>query len=197
MLKRTIDITLSLILLILTMPLLLLVALLIKLSDRGPVLFWQTRIGQNGCPFKLMKFRSMAINAEKVQAVYRGRNIHADNLTFKMKRDPRITWIGKHLRRWSIDEMPQLVNVLKGEMSMVGPRPPLPHEVKHYGPYEKKRLEVKPGLTCLWQISGRSDLPFAIQVKLDRRYVETRNLLLDFKILLKTLPVILLGKGAY
>lgn len=197
MLKRILDIILSFALLVLFFPLIIFVGILIKMMDRGPIFFSQMRVGHKGRLFKLLKFRSMSINAEMLQRQLLGKNLHVDGPTFKIKEDPRVTWLGRYLRKSSVDEIPQLVNVLKGEMSLVGPRPPLPHEVAQYGPYERKRLEVKPGLTCLWQISGRSDLPFSHQIQLDRKYVETRNLILDAKILVLTIPAVVLGKGAY
>lgn len=197
MLKRLIDIIGAVLALLMFSPLFAVVALLVKLTDGGSVLFWQIRVGKGGRHFFLPKFRSMVVDAEEKKASLLKNSIHGGHPTFKMKNDPRLTWIGWYLRKMSIDEMPQLWSVLRGEMSLVGPRPPLPSEVAVYGPYELKRLEAKPGLTCLWQISGRSDLAFPEQVHLDRKYIESQTLWLDCKILLQTIPAVLIGKGAY
>jgi lipopolysaccharide/colanic/teichoic acid biosynthesis glycosyltransferase len=175
----------------------LLIAALIKVTDGGPVFFRQTRVGEGGRRFRMLKFRSMVVDAEEKIHALTEKNRYPGNLTFKAIDDPRVTWIGRLLRKTSIDEMPQLWNVLKGEMSLVGPRPPLPCEVKKYGPLERKRLEVKPGLTCLWQIKGRSDLPFAHQVVLDIAYIKNRSLQLDLEIMMRTIPVVFTGRGAY
>ncbi|MBW2015577.1 MAG: sugar transferase [Deltaproteobacteria bacterium] len=197
MIKRILDITLSSLLLILSAPLFLVVSAAIKLTDGGPVLFKQTRIGKGGRPFVLYKFRSMVINADRMKNSLEEHNHHGNCVTFKMKRDPRVTLVGSIIRKLSMDELPQLWNVLRGEMSLVGPRPPLPDEVARYAPTELKRLEVPPGLTCLWQISGRADIPFEKQVELDREYIENQNVLLDLKILIKTIPAVISCKGAY
>ena len=173
------------------------VALCIKLTDGGPVLFWQTRVGKWGCEFPFPKFRSMVVNAEKLKDALMAQNQHEDAKTFKMKRDPRITWIGRIIRKLSIDEMPQLWCVLKGDMSLVGPRPPLPREVALYTLADRRRLDITPGLTCIWQVSGRGDIPFPQQVELDVQYIKSRSLLVDLRILLMTVPAVLLGKGAY
>jgi len=198
-LKRGLDIAVALTMLVMAAPFLALVALAIWLTDRGPVLFWQTRVGQWGQEFRFPKFRSMVLNAEalkeKLQA--EAASHHADPRTFKMKKDPRVTWIGRIIRKTSIDELPQIWNVLKGEMSLVGPRPPIPQEVALYTLADRRRLDVRPGLTCIWQVSGRGDIPFPQQVALDVQYIESRSLWLDFKILLKTVPAVLFGKGAY
>jgi lipopolysaccharide/colanic/teichoic acid biosynthesis glycosyltransferase len=161
------------------------------------VLFVQTRVGRGGREFRCFKFRSMVANAEALQRQLAAMNHHADERTFKIRRDPRITRIGEVLRKTSIDEMPQLFNVLRGDMSLVGPRPPLPREVAKYEPYEFRRLAVQPGLTCFWQVSGRGDIPFPRQVEMDISYIEQRSLLLDLKLLLLTIPAVVLGKGAY
>jgi len=173
------------------------VAILIRLEDGGPALFWQTRVGQWGREFRFPKFRSMVTNAEEVRRQLAAANQHGDGITFKMKRDPRVTRIGAIIRKLSIDELPQLWITLAGDMSLVGPRPPLPEEVARYTLADRRRLDVKPGLTCIWQISGRSELPFEKQVRLDLQYIDSHSLLLDIALLLKTVPAILGGRGAY
>jgi len=195
-LKRLLDIIVSASMLILLAPLFLVTALAIKLDSPGPVLYSQIRLGKWGRPFRMYKFRSMVVNADKLKADLQACN-ESGGVIFKMKRDPRITRVGRIIRKLSIDELPQLVNVLKGEMSLVGPRPALASEVEQYTLDERRRLEVKPGLTCIWQISGRSDLDFQQQVRLDVAYIESQSFWQDVKILFKTVPVVLLGKGAY
>lgn len=197
MVKRATECLLALAALIVLMPLFALVALLIKLHDRGPVLFWQKRIGQHGVVFPFPKFRSMVVNAETLKANLARMNDHGQGITFKMKKDPRITWIGRIIRKFSIDELPQLWCVLKGELALVGPRPAIPSEVEQYTLADRRRLEIKPGLTCIWQVSGRGDIPFDGQVALDVEYIHSQSLALDLKILLKTIPAILTGRGAY
>jgi exopolysaccharide biosynthesis polyprenyl glycosylphosphotransferase len=177
-------------------PLFLLVALLIKLDSRGPVLYRQQRIGKDEQAFTMLKFRTMVTDADRRRAELLSVNQGAGPL-FKLRGDPRITRIGGRLRRYSVDELPQLVNVLLGSMSLVGPRPPLPEETRTYGPDTRRRLLVKPGLTGLWQVSGRSDLPWDEAIRLDLRYVEDWSLALDAVILWKTLRAVLLGNGAY
>jgi lipopolysaccharide/colanic/teichoic acid biosynthesis glycosyltransferase len=194
---RALDILISLTVLIPAIPLLILVAAAIKLTDGGPVLFMQTRVGKWGREFQFIKFRSMVINAEALKDTMLDQSDHSDSITFKMKKDPRITWIGRIIRKFSIDELPQIWNVLNGDMSIVGPRPPLPREVARYTLSDRRRLDVKPGLTCIWQVSGRGDIPFSQQVKLDAEYVESQSLGVDLKILLKTIPAVLFGRGAY
>lgn len=197
-LKRSLDVTLVLAALLILAPLFVLVALAIKLHDRGPVLFWQQRVGLHGKTFKFPKFRSMCVNAEAVRAALLANNQHGNNgITFKMKRDPRITPIGRLIRRTSIDELPQLWCVLTGEMSLVGPRPPLVSEVARYTIQERQRLSVTPGLTCIWQVSGRSEIPFPQQVKMDIDYIQQRSIRTDVKLLAKTLPAVIRGRGAY
>lgn len=196
-LKRLIDIVGAAVLLVVLSPLFLVVAVLIKLTDGGPVLFWQTRVGQWGREFPFPKFRSMVVNAEELKDKLLAHNEHQDARIFKMKNDPRITWIGRIIRKFSIDELPQLWCVLKGDMSLVGPRPPVPREVAEYTLADRRRLDAKPGLTCIWQVSGRSDIPFDKQVELDVQYIESQSFWLDVKLLLKTIPAVLLGKGAY
>jgi lipopolysaccharide/colanic/teichoic acid biosynthesis glycosyltransferase len=195
--KRAIDVAVALTMLALLAPLLLLVALLVKLTDGGPVLFWQTRLGRWGRPFAFPKFRSMVPNAESLVDTLLAHNDHKEGITFKMRADPRKTWIGRIIRKLSIDELPQLWCVLKGEMTLVGPRPPVPREVAQYSLAERRRLEVTPGLTCIWQVSGRSNIPFPQQVEMDLEYIESQSLWLDMKLLLKTIPAVLLGKGAF
>jgi exopolysaccharide biosynthesis polyprenyl glycosylphosphotransferase len=173
-----------------------LIALAIKISDPGRALFTQTRVGKDGQVFKIYKFRTMVVDAEKRLAELREKNEH-DGVLFKMRADPRITRVGARLRKWSLDELPQLFNVLLGEMSLVGPRPALPDETARYADHVRRRLVVKPGLTGLWQVSGRSDLSWDESVRLDLRYVENWSLALDLQILWKTVAVLLRGSGAY
>jgi lipopolysaccharide/colanic/teichoic acid biosynthesis glycosyltransferase len=196
--KRSIDVAVSALALLGAAPLLAVVALAIKLTDGGPVLFWQTRVGRLGREIAFPKFRSMVVNAEARRAVLAEVNCHgADAVTFKMKRDPRVTWIGRIIRKLSIDELPQLWLVLKGDMSLVGPRPPLPAEVARYSLSDRRRLDVSPGLTCIWQVSGRAEIPFDRQVGLDVEYLESRSFWLDLKLLLRTVPAVLTGRGAF
>lgn len=196
-LKRAIDIVAAGAALLLLAPVFGAVAACIKLTDRGPALFWQKRVGRWGKEFDFPKFRSMCTNAEEIKKKLMAQNDHKDSITFKMKRDPRVTWIGRIIRKLSIDELPQLWCVLKGEMSLVGPRPPVPGEVAKYSLADRRRLDVIPGLTCIWQVSGRGDIPFDQQVQLDVQYIESQSFWLDIKLLLKTVPAVLLGKGAY
>ncbi|MEI6415989.1 MAG: sugar transferase [Pseudomonadota bacterium] len=195
--KRFFDMILALLGLLAAMPILLPVAALIKLTDGGSVLFWQTRIGKWGKPFRFPKFRSMVVNAEALQKQLLAENVHGDGVTFKLKRDPRITWIGRIIRKTSIDELPQLWCVLKGEMSLVGPRPALEREVSRYSLDDRRRLDATPGLTCIWQVSGRSDVPFPKQVLMDVEYIEQQSLWYDIKLLFKTIPAVITGRGAY
>lgn len=196
-LKRIVDLLLASLVLMILSPLILVIAVCIKLTDFGPILFVQTRIGEDGIPFSCLKFRSMCVNADRMKEQLAQQNRHNDSRTFKIASDPRITWIGRWLRRSSLDELPQLWNVVRGEMSLVGPRPPCPQEVALYTAKDWKRLDVKPGLTCIWQVRGRGDIPFAGQVLMDVEYVENRCLLLDFKLLLLTVPAVLTARGAY
>jgi exopolysaccharide biosynthesis polyprenyl glycosylphosphotransferase len=195
--KRTLDIIVALTALLLLSPLLLLVVALIKFDSKGDVLFKQDRVGLNGLPFTMWKFRSMSLDAEAQRHDLGLQNEMSTGVTFKIKRDPRITRVGVLIRKTSIDELPQLVNVLKGEMSLVGPRPSLPSEVSEYSRADRRRLAVTPGITCIWQISGRSDIPFEQQVKLDIQYIEKQNLWFDIWVLLKTIPAVLKARGAY
>ncbi|MCE1183128.1 MAG: sugar transferase [Rhodocyclales bacterium] len=195
--KRGLDIVVALAVLLAALPLLALVGLLIKATDGGPLLFWQTRIGKWGQPFQFPKLRSMVVNAEALKATLANSNEHGDSITFKLKRDPRVTWIGRIIRKTSIDELPQLWCVLKGEMSLVGPRPALAEEVAYYSLDDRRRLDVLPGLTCIWQVSGRAEIAFAEQVRLDVRYIEEQSLREDLKLLCKTIPAVISGRGAY
>ena len=195
--KRTLDVVLTLLALVVLSPLLIGTYLAVRLTSRGPAFFVQTRVGRDGRHFAFYKFRSMYVDAEARKAALMAENESADGVIFKMKNDPRITPVGRFIRKFSIDELPQLVNVLKGDMTLVGPRPPVPSEVAQYTLEERKRLNVIPGLTCLWQISGRSDIPFHEQVRLDKEYIRTHGVWNDLKILLKTVPAIISGKGAY
>ncbi len=194
-LKRMLDIVVSAILLVLLSPLMLVIALLVKLTSKGPVIYRQVRCGLYGRKFILHKFRSMYDGAEDVLWEIKHLN-EMDGPVFKMRNDPRVTTLGRHLRRSSIDELPQFWNVLKGDMSLVGPRAPLPEEVKEYSRWQRRRLSVKPGITCLWQVSGRNEIDFHEWMKLDLHYIDNWSLLLDLKILLRTFPVVLFGKGA-
>ena len=195
-LKDLIDRCVAAVALLLLSPLMLVVAVSIRLSDRGPALFRQTRVGKDGATFSMYKFRTMVVDAEQRLAGLRESN-EFDGVLFKMRRDPRITRIGARLRKWSLDELPQLFNVLLGDMSLVGPRPPLPDEAARYADHVRRRLVVKPGVTGLWQVSGRSDLSWDESVRLDLRYVENWSLALDLQILWKTIAVTLRGSGAY
>jgi exopolysaccharide biosynthesis polyprenyl glycosylphosphotransferase len=182
--------------LILLAPAFAFIALVILVHDGGPVLYQQTRIGKDSRPFKLRKFRSMVVDADRRQAQLEALN-DASGLLFKMRTDPRVTKVGAWLRRWSLDELPQLLNVLTGDMSLVGPRPALPAEAACYGEHMRRRLVVKPGITGLWQVSGRSDLPWEEAERLDLRYVENWSLVLDLQILWKTWSAVTRGCGAY
>lgn len=203
-LKRAFDIGASVIALILLVPIFLVVAVLVTL-DGGPIFFRQKRIGQMGRAFTMLKFRSMVVDAEAQLKNLLAKNEKASGVTFKMKDDPRITRVGHWLRKSSFDELPQFWNVLRGDMSLVGPRPPVPREVALYSLADRRRLQVKPGITCLWQvgekqgglfeIGDRNAIDFPEQVALDIRYIESQNFLKDLWILLKTVPAILFGKG--
>ena len=189
------EFILSIVILIIFCPLFLIVPFLIKLNSHGPVFFSQTRIGYHGRRFKLLKFRTMVSDAEDQLGALKLLN-EQSGPAFKLKGDPRITDIGRFLRKFSIDEIPQLFNVLKGEMNLVGPRPPLPQEVAQYKPKWRRRLNMKPGITGLWQVSGRNDLiDFEDWVRLDLDYIDNWSILLDIKIILKTIPVMLFGTG--
>ena len=196
-LKRALDIVVSGAGLVLLTPVFIGVAAAIRLESPGSVLFRQTRVGRWGQLFSMYKFRSMYIDAEARKQTLLAANEMRGGVIFKMKEDPRITRVGRLIRRASLDELPQLWNVFIGDMSLVGPRPPVPAEVDQYSLADRRRLEVIPGITCIWQISGRSDIPFEEQVQLDVHYIESQSLFADLRILLWTIPAVLLGKGAY
>lgn len=204
-LKRFLDFLFASFVLVFGFPFYTLIALLIKLTSEGPVLFVQERVGENGKVFKMYKFRTMMNrNCDKEHREFaenfiKGKMNGGDGncRVFKLTKDPRVTSMGRFLRRTSLDELPQFINVFKGEMSLVGPRPPLPYELDHYKEWHKKRLAIKPGLTGLWQVSGRSTVPFDEMVMLDLYYIDNWSLLLDTKIVLRTLPVMLVGSGGY
>jgi len=195
--KRGLDLIGSFCALLLLSPLFLCLAALIKLEDRGPVLFCQTRVGRFGQQFKMYKFRSMRPDAEKRLQELLAKNQHTAGVTFKIKHDPRITRVGHWLRKFSFDELPQFYNVFTGDMSLVGPRPPVPREVALYTLADRRRLAVQPGITCIWQVSGRAEIDFSGQVQLDVRYIESQSLWQDLKILSRTIPAVLSGNGAY
>lgn len=195
--KRAMDMVFALFILLVTLPVMALIALLIKWdSPEGSVFFVQDRVGLNGRIFPCFKFRTMVPNAESLKAEFAHLNVMSGPV-FKIPDDPRTTRLGKLLRRTSLDELPQLVNVLLGHMSLVGPRPALPSEVEHYGEDYRKRLSVRPGITCLWQISGRNDIDFEHWMQLDMEYIDSWSLILDLKILLKTIPAVIQQKGAH
>ncbi len=195
-LKRLIDIIGASLGLILASPIMLIVAILIKLEDpKGPIFFSQVRNGAYPTTFKMYKFRSMYIDAEERLQELMHLN-EQSGPAFKIKDDPRITKVGKFIRKTSLDELPQLFNVLKGDMSLVGPRPAIPREVEQYTPYQKQRLFVKPGLTCIWQVSGRNNIGFDEWVELDIEYIKTRNLWIDIKLILLTIPAMLGDENA-
>lgn len=196
LITRVVDITVAFAIMIIGSPLWLCIALAIRLTSHGAIIYKQTRIGWNGRPFKFYKFRSMYKNADQVLAALMAKN-EAEGPLFKMRADPRITPVGKFLRRTSLDEFPQIINVIKGDMSLVGPRPPLPNEVAQYQEWQKARLAIKPGLTGLWQVRGRSDISFDEGVLMDLYYIENWSLRLYFLILLRTIPAVLFSRGAY
>ncbi|EDS78511.1 galactosyl transferase CpsE [Clostridium botulinum C str. Eklund] len=187
--KRIIDMFGALCGIIILLPIILITAIAIKLDSKGPVFFSQDRVGKNGKIFKMYKFRSMIINAEEVLYKIKGKNEMSGPM-FKMKDDPRVTRVGKFIRKTSIDELPQLINVLKGEMSLVGPRPNLPKEVEQFSDYQKLKLLAKPGLTCYWQVSGRNNIDFEEWMELDIKYIKERNTWTDIKLIFKTVGVL-------
>jgi exopolysaccharide biosynthesis polyprenyl glycosylphosphotransferase len=193
--KRAFDLLVSLLVLGVGAPLLAVIAAAIKLDSPGPMLFRQRRVGRNGREFWMWKFRSMCHDAEVRRADLEHHN-EMDGPAFKMSEDPRVTRVGRFLRKTSLDEIPQFWNVLRGEMSVVGPRPPLPEEVRRYKRWQRRRLSVRPGLTCLWQVQGRNELDFAAWMALDLHYIDTWSLWGDLKIVLQTIPAVLLGRGA-
>ncbi len=195
MAKRLLDVALSLLLLLLGLPVVAAIALLIKITSHGDVLFRQTRCGLNGRIFTLYKFRTMVENAEQRRRELEHLN-EMNGPVFKLRSDPRVTALGRILRRFSLDELPQFWNVLRGDMSLVGPRPPIPEEVAHYKRWQRRRLSMKPGLTCLWQVSGRNEIDFDRWMQLDLEYIDSWSPMLDLKILLRTIPAVLTGRGA-
>ena len=194
--KRAVDVVLAALALFLTLPLWIVIAVAIKMDSPGPIFFIQERVGMGGRPFRFVKFRSMSADAESLRAGLVHRN-EVDGPVFKIRNDPRSTRVGRILRRYSLDELPQLINVLIGDMTLVGPRPPLPSEVEQYRPEDRLRLTVKPGLTCLWVIRGRSHLGFEEWMAADREYIEHLSFWLDVTILVRTVSVALSGRGAY
>jgi exopolysaccharide biosynthesis polyprenyl glycosylphosphotransferase len=195
-LKRAVDIVLASSALAIGAPLLVGIALAIRLDSRGPLLYRQRRVGKDSVAFSMLKFRSMCVDAEQMLSELSQRN-EATGPIFKMRRDPRVTRVGRILRRYSLDELPQLMNVLRGEMSLVGPRPPLPAEVSKYEDWQMARLRARPGMTGLWQVSGRSEVPFNDMVRLDIHYVRNWSFGLDLEIMLRTIPAVIANKGAY
>lgn len=195
MIKRSFDIVVALTLLVLVLPLWLIVAALIWATSPGPIIFRQERIGRGGQRFICLKFRSMVESAEAQKVRLLPRN-EVSGPVFKLRNDPRITAIGRFLRRSSLDEAPQLINVLAGDMSIVGPRPPLPEEVAQYAPHHLARLAVKPGLTCIWQVSGRSLIGFEEWMRLDIEYIRRRGFWLDLLLVVRTIPAVIRGRGA-
>jgi exopolysaccharide biosynthesis polyprenyl glycosylphosphotransferase len=194
--KRMLDVLISGVLLVLLLPFLLLIAICIKFNSRGPVFFTQRRVGLNGRMFTLLKFRSMVANAEEMLENLKDKN-EMQGPVFKLSNDPRITGVGRFLRKYSLDELPQLWNVFRGDMSLVGPRPPLPEEVTHYKRKQRKRLSMRPGLTCIWQVSGRNEIPnFEEWARLDLEYINNWSLKQDFILLLRTIPAVVMGTGA-
>lgn len=187
--KRVTDIFLSAIGLILLSPILLIVAIAIRIDSKGPIIFKQDRVGKDGKSFSMYKFRSMIVNAEELKTKLETKNEMSGPM-FKMKNDPRITKVGRFIRKTSIDELPQLINVIKGDMSLVGPRPSLPKEVEQFSPWMLERLKVKPGITCYWQVMGRNNIAFEEWMKLDVKYVHEMNYWLDIKLIFKTFFVL-------
>lgn len=195
--KRVLDVAVALTVLVLISPVLLVAMAAVALTSRGPVIFRQLRAGKDGKPFTIYKLRTMHQSAADERELYEDMNELEGAPVFKIRRDPRITAVGRILRRTSLDEFPQLINVLRGEMSIVGPRPLPLQEIRHNSWGERLRLSVKPGLTCLWQIAGRTEIPYAEWMQLDGYYVQNRSLALDLRIMLKTIPAVLSGRGAY
>lgn len=195
-LKRTIDLIVAAVLVLATLPLLVVIAIAVKVGSPGPVFYASDRVGKFGQRFRFLKYRTMILDAEDQKSELAHLN-EVDGPVFKIEEDPRTTKLGRFLRRTSLDELPQLFHVLYGEMSLVGPRPPLPEEVSHYSAHHLQRLAVKPGLTCLWQVSGRSTLDFETWVELDLRYIQEWSLLFDLKLLARTIPAVLSGRGAF
>lgn len=194
--KRLIDVFCSFLGVLVLSPLFIIVAIIIKITSKGPVFFSQKRVGKNGKEFNMYKFRSMVVNAEELKEKLVAQNEMSGPM-FKMKDDPRVTKVGKFIRKTSIDELPQLWNVLKGDMSLVGPRPSLPKEVAQFEDWMYRRLEVKPGLTCYWQVSGRNNIDFEDWMKLDIKYVDERSTWIDIKLIFKTVGVLFGDKNAH
>lgn len=195
--KRCVDVAGALLIALFLSPVLIVVALLIRLESKGPIFFKQQRVGRCGAHFTMWKFRSMVMQAEVQKQELLKQNEMQNGVLFKLKRDPRVTKVGRVIRKLSIDELPQLLNVIRGDMSLVGPRPPLANEVAQYKRSDHRRLAVLPGLTCFWQVCGRSDIPFDQQVELDVKYIEAQSFWLDITLLIKTVPAVLLARGAY
>jgi exopolysaccharide biosynthesis polyprenyl glycosylphosphotransferase len=195
LLKRFFDISVSAAGMVVLAPVFLGIALAIKMTSPGPVIFRQNRCGLNGRRFTMYKFRSMVENAEERMPELE--HLSTRHIAFKLARDPRVTNLGKWLRRFSLDELPQLWNVLRGDMSIVGPRPPLPGEVDRYERWQRRRLRMRPGLTCLWAVSGRDRIDFNTWMRMDISYIENWSLQLDWAIILRTIPYVLVGKGAH
>lgn len=193
--KRVMDVVISLIAMTVLSPVFLVIAIAIYIEDGTPVIFIQERNGLHGKVFRMYKFRSMCRNAEEIHQSLLTQN-ELDGPAFKMKNDPRLTKVGKFIRKTSIDELPQLLNILRGEMSIVGPRPLPTYETAELNEHQKQRMSVKPGLTCYWQCSGRSDIPFEEWMELDRKYIEEESMLTDARIILKTVVSVIAGKGA-
>jgi exopolysaccharide biosynthesis polyprenyl glycosylphosphotransferase len=196
LIKRTIDVAIASIALLVLSPVLIISAMLVKLTSKGPLIFKQRRVGLNGRQFMLYKFRSMYSDAEERKKELEALN-EASGPVFKIRHDPRITPVGRSMRKYSIDELPQLWNVLRGDMSLVGPRPPVPEEVTKYERWQRRRLSMKPGITCLWQVSGRSQIGFEEWMQLDLEYIDNWSLKLDAVILLRTMPAVILARGAH
>lgn len=194
--KRGFDLAVSLVLLTLFLPIFLIVALLVKLTSKGPVFYASTRVGRCGKHFRFLKFRTMYADADARLASLLAKN-EKDGPIFKMKNDPRITPVGRFLRKYSLDELPQLIHVARGEMSLVGPRPPVPREVAQYDEFARERLTIKPGMTCYWQIQGRSNLSFEEWMELDHKYMKEMSFWTDVKILAQTPKAVFKGEGAY
>lgn len=195
--KRTIDIVVASLAILALAPVALIAAIAIKLTSKGPVLYPSKRVGQNGMLFEFYKFRSMRTDADETRADLFHLNEAPEGPIFKIRRDPRLTPIGRVLRKSSIDEIPQFINVLRGDMSLVGTRPPIPEEVDQYAEWERQRLLIRPGITGIWQVSGRSEIPFDRWVEMDLTYIRDWSLWLDVKLLLKTIPAVIKGTGAY
>jgi lipopolysaccharide/colanic/teichoic acid biosynthesis glycosyltransferase len=194
--KRGFDLGVSVVLLALLLPLFLVLALLVKLTSRGPIFYASTRVGREGKPFKFLKFRTMYCDADRRLQELMAKN-EKDGPIFKMKNDPRTTPLGRFLRKYSLDELPQLLHVVMGKMSMVGPRPPVPREVEQYDEFARQRLTIKPGMTCYWQIMGRSNLSFEEWMELDHKYMQDMSFWTDVKILAQTPLAVFKGEGAY